>query len=314
MALCPKTSLLAQFDMSHLHWPLHGKPEQYRADHGSDLQALSFKLACDEEGILHGSRLRPQSGGGIERQLGILNRRLAQTLDGGTASAPKKGPGYCPDKKGIYTLKRLTAIIIAWICKWNNRKGRDGLSPNQRFERKFGLHNGVIVAPPTVSDPDRFVIDILEGKPVTVARNGVVTRELVYEFGPFKKMVGQVIMIKIDPNNLHRIWGLNGNYWHPLNIVNVQDSAKTLSEQKIILKARRADRSADGKRFDAQAEMNRQKDIGRKEHRAILRAQEDVAQLERQGHFGSASEPAQPEITAPREALPVVIMEMDEDL
>lgn len=314
MALCPKTSLLAQFDMSHLHWPLHGKPEQYRVDHGSDLQALSFRLACDDEDILHVPRLRPQSGGGIERQLGILNRRLAQTLDGGTASAPKKGPGYHPDKKAVYTLKSLTAIIIAWICKWNNRKGRDGLSPNQRFERKYGLHNGFIVAPPTVSDPNRFVIDILEGKSITVARNGVVTSGLVYEFGPFKKMVGEVIMIKIDPNNLHRIWGLNGNYWHPLNIVNQQDSAKTLSEQKLILKARRADQSADQKRFDAQAELNRQKDMGKKERRAILRAQEDVAQHERQGHFKSASEPSQPETSTPRNALPVVIMELDEDL
>jgi len=314
MALCPKTSLLAQFGMSHLHWPLHGKPEQYQVDHGSDLQALSFKLACDEEDILHIPRLRPESGGGIERQLGILNRRLAQTLDGGTASAPKKGPGYRPHKKGIYTLERLTAIIIAWICKWNNRIGRDGLSPNQRFERKYGLHNGVIVAPPTVSDPDRFVIDILEGKSITVARNGVVTSGLVYEFGPFKKMVGEVIMIKIDPNNLHRIWGLNGNYWHPLNIVNKQDSAKTLSEQKLILKARRADRSANCKHLDAQAELNRQKDMGKKEYRAILRAQEDVAQHARMGHFDSASDSAPSEPSAPRNALPVVIMEMDEDL
>ncbi|MNP55296.1 hypothetical protein D3C76_1499270 [compost metagenome] len=121
-------------------------------------------------------------------------------------------------------------------------------------------------------------------------------------------------MIKIDPNNLHRIWGLNGNYWHPLNIVNQQDSAKTLSEQKLILKARRADQSADQKRFDAQAELNRQKDMGKKERRAILRAQEDVAQHERQGHFKSASEPSQPETSTPRNALPVVIMELDEDL
>lgn len=314
MALCPKTSLLAKYGMSYLHWPLHGKPEQYRVDHGSDLQALSFRLACEAEGIRHVPRLRPQSGGGIERQLGILNRRLAQTLDGGTASSPKKGPGYRPDKKAVHTLESLTAIIIAWICKWNNKKGRDGLSPNERFERKYGIHNGVIVPPPNVSDPDRFVIDILESKTITVARNGIVTSNLVYELGPFYRCVGEVILIKIDPNNMHRIWGLNGNYWHPLNIVNAQDTAKTLSEQKIILRARRADPSADGKCLDAQAELNRQKDIGKKEHRAILRAREDVAQLERQGHLGSASTPAQPEVTAPREALPVVIMEMDEDL
>lgn len=314
MALCPKSSLLARLGMSHLHWPLYGKPEQYRVDHGSDLQALSFKLACNDQDILHVPRLRPQSGGGIERQLGILNRGLAQTLDGGTASAPKKGPGYRPGEKGIYTLERLTAIIVAWICKWNNRKGRDGLSPNERFERKYGVHNGVILAPSAVSDPDRFVIDILEGKSVTVARNGVVTRDLVYEFGPFRNMVGEKIMIKIDPNNLHRIWGLNGNYWHPLSIVNIQDSAKTLSEQKLILKARRADRSANRKRLDAQAELNHQKDMGKTERRVILRAQEDVAQNNRMGHFGSAPNAAPSEPSTSRKSLPVVIMEMDEDL
>jgi hypothetical protein len=300
--------------MSSLHWPLYGKPEQYRVDHGSDLQALSFRLACDGEDIDHCSRLRPQSGGGIERQLGILNRGLSQTLDGGTASAPKKGAGYRPGEKAVYTLERLTAIIVAWICKWNNRKGRDGLSPNERFERKYGVHDGVIIAPPTVSDPDRFVIDILETKSVKVARNGVVTRDLVYEFGPFKSMVGQEIMIKIDPNNLHRIWGLNGNYWHPLNIINIHDSAKTLSEQKLILKARRADRSANRKRLDAQAELNRQKDMGKTERRIILRAQEDVAQNNRMGHFGSTSDSAPSESPPSPKSLPVVIMEMDEEL
>lgn len=314
MALCPKSSLLERLGMSSLHWPLYGKPEQYRVDHGSDLQALSFRLACDGEDIDHCSRLRPQSGGGIERQLGILNRGLSQTLDGGTASAPKKGAGYRPGEKAVYTLERLTAIIVAWICKWNNRKGRDGLSPNERFERKYGVHDGVIIAPPTVSDPDRFVIDILETKSVKVARNGVVTRDLVYEFGPFKSMVGQEIMIKIDPNNLHRIWGLNGNYWHPLNIVNIHDSAKTLSEQKLILKARRADRSANRKRLDAQAELNRQKDMGKTERRIILRAQEDVAQNNRMGHFGSTSDSVPSESPPSPKSLPVVIMEMDEEL
>lgn len=315
MALCPKTDLLARHGLSHLHWPLYCKPRQYRVDHGSDLMAYSFRDACRAEEILHVPRLRPQSGGGVERALGILNRRLSQTLDGGTASAPKKGPGYKPGEKAVYTLERLTAIIIAWICKWNNRKGRDGLSPNERFERKYGVHDGVVIAPPTVADPDRFVIDILQGHEITIARNGVVTRNLVYEFGPFRGMVGAPIIIKIDPNNLHRIWGRNGDYWHPLNIVNKQDAAKTLSEHKLILKARRQDRDADNKRFDAHQALNGEKAKGKNEHQAIIRAQEDVAQIERMGHFGTPKPATSDEVPAASdEPYVIVVLEMDEDL
>ncbi|MEB0065063.1 Mu transposase C-terminal domain-containing protein [Pseudomonas sp. RTC3] len=314
MALCPKTALLAKYGMSHLHWPLYGKPKQYVVDHGSDLMALSFKVACDQENIKHILRLRPPSGGGVERGLGILNRRLAQTLDGGTASATKKGPGYRPHEKGVYTLESFTSIIIAWVCKFNNRKGADGLSPNQRFERKYGLHNGVIISPPIVSDPSRFVIDILEGREVTVARNGVVTRGLVYKFGPFTKMVGEKIMIKIDPNNLHRIWGLYGDHWHPLWLVNKQTQPITLAEQKLILKSRRLDRDPDDKRLSAQEQLDCVKAEGKKQGRAILRAQEDVAQIEGMGHFGPTQEPNEPSDTKSTTPMPIIITELDEDI
>lgn len=315
MALCPKTALLAKFGLSHLHWPLYGKPVQYVVDHGSDLMAESYRVACDHEDIKHIPRLRPESGGGVERGLGILNRSFVQTLDGATASATKKGPGYKPHKKAVYTLERLTELIIVWICKFNNKKGRkDQLSPNQRFERKYGLHDGVIIPPPTVSDPGRFVIDILEGREVTVARNGVVTRELVYKFGPFSKMVGEKIYIKIDPNNLHRIWGLHKDHWHPLWLVNPHTEPLTLAEQKMILKARREDTDADDKRLDAQEQLNIIKAKGKKEAKAIQKAQEDVAQLERMGHFGPTQAPSEPDDAKPTTPMPIIIAELDEDI
>lgn len=315
MALCPKTALLARHGMSHLHWPLYGKPKQYRVDHGSDLMAESFKVACSPEKIEHVPRMRPQSGGGIERGLGITNRGVIQTLDGATASGTKKGPGYKPHNKGIYTLEALTRIIIAWICKFNNRKSRtDQLSPNQRFERKYGLHNGMIISPPTVSDASRFVIDILEGHEVTVARNGVVTRDLVYKFGPFTKMVGEKIYIKVDPNNIHRIWGLYEDKWHPLWLVNKQTQPLTLAEQKVILKARRKDPGPDNKRNDAQGELERAKKLGKKEFKDIQRAQEDAAQIDRMGHFGPTQEPSDPSDTKSATPMPIIIPELDEDI
>ncbi|AKT30778.1 Mu transposase C-terminal domain-containing protein [Pseudomonas syringae pv. actinidiae] len=318
MALCPKTALLAKHGMSNLHWPLYGKPEQYRTDHGSDLMAESFTVACSKEKIKHTSRMRPQSGGGVERGLGILNRGVAQTLDGATASGTKKGPGYKPHVKGVYTLEALTRILIAWICKFNNRKSRtDQLSPNQRFERKYGLHDGVVISPPTVSDPSRFVIDILEGHEVTVARNGVVTRGLVYKFGPYTKMVGEKIYIKVDPNNIHRIWGLHEDKWWPLWLVNEQTQPLTLAEQKVILKARREDPGPDHKRIDAQEELERAKKLGKKEFRDIQRAQEDVAQNERMGHFGPTHEPNDPNVPSDAESaapMPIIIPELDEDI
>ena len=318
MALCPKAALLAKFGLSHLHWPLYGKPRQYVVDHGSDLMAESFKVACDQEDIKHIPRMRPESGGGVERGLGIFNRSFVQTLDGATASAPKKGPGYKPHKKAVYTLERLTELIIVWICKFNNRKSRrDQLSPNQRFERKYGLHDGVIISPPTVSDPSRFVIDILEGHEITVARNGVVTRGLIYKFGPFAKMVGEKIFIKVDPNNLHRIWGRHEDRWHPLWLVNKHTQPLTLAEQKMILKSRRLNPDADDKRLDAQEQLNRVKAEGKKQARAIQRAQEDVAQNERMAHFGPTQEPSEPNASGNTKStmpMPIIIAELDEDI
>lgn len=65
---------MAELGLSNYSWPMHGTGEGYIVDGGSDLNAKTVRKAFDLYGIDHQRRMRPQSGGAVENDQGVINR------------------------------------------------------------------------------------------------------------------------------------------------------------------------------------------------------------------------------------------------
>lgn len=284
-AMMPKARFMAELGLSNYSWPMYGTGEGYIVDGGSDLNAKTVRKACDLYDIRHQRRLRPQSGGSVENDQGVINRFCLQTLAGSTGSAPLKSPDFDPETAARYSLKEITKIVTIDICKNHNTGGDGGLTPNMRWDKVYGLHDGVLKLPPIMNDPLGFMIEMLPSSRVTVRPAGIVTRGIPYEHGPYVKKIGEMVVIKIDINNLHRIWVKHDGKWKALRALRPSKTPRTLTEYKIQQKQglQRGQLTQEG--MALHREFN--KATGRDEEaaRSTLRAQESAEQAAWIGPF-----------------------------
>lgn len=234
MALQPKDELLAEFALSaRFKWIQYGKLSRLRTDGGGDLNAKTVLATLAKNDIRHERRMRPQSGGKVERKIGVVNRYFIQTLNGAIASSRKIARGENPEKLAEYSIKDLFILIITQICILHERAGDDGLTPNQRWMRDFGEKDGVIRTPPVVKDATQFKIDMLHQRNIHVRREGLLTLGLLYEPGPYWNRVGEPVTLKLDYGNLHRAWVMDEGLWVPVKLINADIYPKTMMEWNI---------------------------------------------------------------------------------
>lgn len=235
MAIQPKDSLLAEYGLADkFRWIQYGVGRAYRVDGGSDLNALTVVAGLGKHGIWHERRMRPQSGGKAERGLGNINRRFIQTLNGAIASHRKLARGEDPEGLAELDITDLYILIIMHICTWHERAGSDGLTPNQRWIRSYGVKDGVVQIPPTIKDPIQFRIDLLHEHHITVAREGLRARDLIYEPGPYWDKVGTPVRVKLDHMNLHRAWVEHENIWVEVELLNKESIPQSMQEWNLI--------------------------------------------------------------------------------
>lgn len=221
MAISPKDALLEEFGLKgKFVWIQYGAGEVYRVDGGGDLNAKTVLAGLDKNGIHPDRRKRPQSGGKVERGLGKINPLFMQRLNRAIASNRKMARGENPQSMATYSIADLFAIIISKICIWHEYPGDDHLTPNQRWLKSFGIHDGVIRIPRTLPDPEQFWIDLLHEHHISVRREGVLAIELLYEVGPYKNKVGTPVRLKIDHNNIHQAWVEFECKWIRLKLIN----------------------------------------------------------------------------------------------
>lgn len=207
MAIEPKGALMREFGLEGKYvWMQYGAGENYRVDKGSDLNAKTVLAGLDKHGIIPQQRLRPQSGGKVERAFGKINPLFMQRLRGAIASNRKMRRGENPQSMATYTITDLFVLIITQICIWHEYSGSDQLTPNQRWCESFGNKDGKITVPRRIPDPTHFWIDILHEHHVGVYREGIKAIGLIYEAGPYKNKVGVRVRLKIDHNNIHHAW------------------------------------------------------------------------------------------------------------
>ncbi|MNJ51027.1 hypothetical protein D3C77_463200 [compost metagenome] len=198
----------------------YGAGENYRVDGGGDLNAKTVLAGLDKHGIIPQRRMRPQSGGKVERAFGKINPLFMQRLRGAIASNRKIRRGENPQSMATYTITDLFILIITQICIWHELPGRDQLTPNQRWCKSFGTHGGIIKVPRTLPDPEHFWIDILHESHISVRREGLLTKGLLYKAGPYKNSVGVPVRLKVDYNNIHHAWVEFEGKWIRVELVN----------------------------------------------------------------------------------------------
>ncbi len=221
MAVTPKVDLLVEFGLSGAYfWIQYGAGELYRVDGGGDLNAKTVLAALAKHGIEHDNRMRPQSGGPVERGVGKINPLFIQRLNGAIASNRKIARGEDPQSMATYSVTDLFILIITQICIWHETPGDDGFTPNQLWIKSFGIQDGVIKAPRTVKDPLQFRIDAMHECYVRVRREGILTLGLLYKVGPYRNKVGARARVKLDHNNLSRAWVEFEDKWHVIELKN----------------------------------------------------------------------------------------------
>jgi transposase InsO family protein len=220
MAVTPKADLLVEFGLSGSYfWIQYGAGELYRVDGGGDLNAKTVLAALAKHGIEPDNRMRPQSGGEVERGFGKINPLFMQRLKGAIASNRKIARGEDPQSTATYSVTDLFILIITQICIWHETPG-DGFTPNQLWIKSFGIQDGVIKAPRIVKDPLQFRIDAMHERYVRVRREGILTLGLLYKVGPYRNKVGARVRIKLDHNNLRRAWVEFEDKWHVIELKN----------------------------------------------------------------------------------------------
>lgn len=221
MAINPKADLLQEFGLSSkYYWIQYGAGDRYRVDHGSDLNAKTVLAALAKNGTHPENRMRPQSGGEVERGFGKINPLFMQRLNGAIASSRKMVRGEDPQSMARYSVTDLFVLIITQICIWHETPGDDGLTPNLRWDKSFGAQNGIIMVPRTYKDTLQFWIDCLHECHVRVRREGILTLGLLYKVGPYRNKVGARVRVKLDHNNLRRAWVEFKDEWHVIELKN----------------------------------------------------------------------------------------------
>ena len=153
MAIKPKDDLLRSLGLDDVYkWIQYGRMSLLLVDGGPDLNAKTVKAACESHDVQHARRKRKQSGGSIERGLGIINRYFIQTLEGAVPSSGKKPRGNKIEQSSIYYLDEVFKMIVIEICRRHEKTGSDGFTANQRFLNHYGEHNGEIRTPPRFED------------------------------------------------------------------------------------------------------------------------------------------------------------------
>ncbi len=203
-------------------WPAFGTPGLLVPDNAKHFKSKAFKEACRRLGIdvARPPVLKAWYKGKIERAFGTYTRGLCHLIPGTTFSSVyqrlKEAP---PEKVAVCTLAEFEAMLIRFIVDiYNPRRNRimnnSPLLAYGASVAKFGQK-----LPPNPADlASKLSIPYYR----KVQREGILFQGLWYR-GPeiiellVNKRLSRVVMVKVDPNDLSRIW-----FVHPATNASVE--------------------------------------------------------------------------------------------
>ena len=210
-AISPKDELLAKVPGLRNNWPAFGVPGRLVSDNAKHFNSRSFKSVMMNLGIDPGRTplLKAWFKGRIERMFNTYVRGLCHLVPGTTFSnifqRLKEKP---PEKVAVCTLAEFEAMLIRFIVDiYHTRPHRImNTSPLLAYEESMRIHG--MKRPP---NPDELTSKLAIPHYRKVQREGLNFEGLWYR-GPAlielmtNKRLSRIVMIKVDPRNLTKIW------------------------------------------------------------------------------------------------------------
>lgn len=206
-ALCPKAPWLAERNLGHLDWPMHGRPRSIHADSGSDFKAMAFSKACEDLGIdlHHRHRGTVHTGGVVERALGAANAEL-DDLPGRTGRDVAARGEYDAEGRAVLTLERLERILAVYYCTVANL-ARDEKTLRVPLD---SWTEGTRDPEPAAEDPSFIHDHFLPVRQACLSKTGIRafnTRYVAEEFAdlvPERERFGRLV-VRYDPRDVSSV-------------------------------------------------------------------------------------------------------------
>ena len=210
-AIAIKDDLLKKVPGLRNGWPAFGKPDLLVPDNAKHFKSKALKEACRRLGIdvARPPVLKAWYKGKIERAFGTFARGLCHLIPGTTFSNVyqrlKERP---PEKVAVCTLAEFDAMLLRWIVDIYN-PGRNRIMNTSPL-----LAYGASVAkwgqklPPNPADlASKLSIPYYR----KVSREGILFQGLWYRGVGLaellvNKRLSRTVLVKVDPNDLTRIW------------------------------------------------------------------------------------------------------------
>ena len=300
---CDKRSWLEHLKVE-ADWPMSGKPKQLYLDNAAEFKSEALRRGCEQHGITLSYRPpgQPHYGGIVERVIGTTMQRVHE-LPGTTFSNPNQRGEYDAERRAALTLRELERWLTLAVASYHGTV-HESLQqvPAARWEEGIACCG----PPPVVTHATAFLVDFLPVVRRTLARTGFVIDHIHYFADVLKPWISRrkqlpAFLIRRDPRDISRVWVLEPNSQHYLEIPyrTLSHPAVTLWEQRQAL-AQLRQRGRDQVDESALFRMIQQmRDIAHSAQHATRKARRDTQRRQHLKHVAVPEKPEPPVVEAP---------------
>ncbi len=206
-----KEELLAGVPDLRNPWPVCGVPDEIVTDNGPEFRSKAFKEICGRLGIKTSRSpvLKAWYRGRIERVIKTILHSTCHKVPGSTFSNLfERNKERIPEKVAVCTLAELDAMITRFIVDFYHVRRHRTLNDSPiRFWNESVARHGMKPLP----DPRKLAVALSLLYFRRPQRYGIQFEGLLYDSPQLAiyrtlKGVPQIVSVKVDPNDLTRIW------------------------------------------------------------------------------------------------------------
>lgn len=305
VSCCISLALNMKSDWLQMHgldfdWPLWGFPQKIFVDNAKEFRSNTFVKSCNIYGINLEFRpvKTPHYGAHIERLLGTFNV-LVHDVPGTTFSSINQRGNYDSNKEAAATFSEAERWILNTIDAYHNaRHSALGTTPLRRWHEGIfgdGVHEGTGLPNPP-SDPQKLILDFLEGFERTIQPDGVRIEGKRYFGDALRPWISRADhktgrsrphIFRRDPRNISEIWFYDPdlNRYFKIHDVDLRAEKMSVYEYRRQKKDRRRDDeiNADSvivrkRNIEKSKLIDEAKTLTKQKRRAAQRKKEDAKQ------------------------------------
>lgn len=239
-SILPKPQYQEEFEFVHNEWKAYGIPSVLVCDNGSEFHGHQLKRLARELNIelFFCPPRKGSAKGTIERVVGYINDRTSKRLPGTTFSNINERADYDPVKKSSIPLRYFQSLVYEWIINIYQESFHSGINTSPRLKWTEGLESIEPVIPANIYQFDLAFTREYHRK---LSHSGIKVCNLQYNSHELKLLSHRIghkssVRIRLDPENLGRIWIYDDQQEHFFVVPSVSEEAEglTVRQQKLI--------------------------------------------------------------------------------